>query len=50
MGILNSAILLIAFIFLLFTFWPGALVVVVVWVYLQFIRKPRTTSTTEGQR
>ncbi|MGZ4891213.1 MAG: hypothetical protein ACXV2B_02965 [Halobacteriota archaeon] len=50
MGLLNSVILLIAFVFLVFTFPPGALLVVVVWVYLQFIRKRPTASTTEGQR
>ncbi|MGA3199465.1 MAG: hypothetical protein ABSD89_08675 [Halobacteriota archaeon] len=47
MSLLNSAILLIAFIYLLFTFPPGALLVVVVWVYLQFIRKPRAASATK---
>ncbi|MGZ4847237.1 MAG: hypothetical protein ACXV3E_05590 [Halobacteriota archaeon] len=50
MGLLNSAILLSAFVFLIFTFPPGALLVVVVWVYLQFIRKRPTVSTTEEER
>jgi hypothetical protein len=50
MGLLNSVILLIAFVYLVFTFPPGALIVVVVWVYLQFIRKPRSAGTTEEQR
>ncbi|MGZ4852879.1 MAG: hypothetical protein ACXV3D_06795 [Halobacteriota archaeon] len=50
MGLLNSVILLIAFVFLVFTFPPGALLVVVVWVYLQFIRKRPTVSTTEEER
>ncbi|HYC19242.1 MAG TPA: hypothetical protein VEF35_01315 [Candidatus Bathyarchaeia archaeon] len=49
MGLLNSVILLIAFIFLIFTFPPGALLVVVVWVYLQFIRK-RPTVSTKGEK
>ncbi|MGA2884789.1 MAG: hypothetical protein ABSE80_06525 [Halobacteriota archaeon] len=47
MSLLNSVILLIAFIYLLFIFPPGALLVVVVWVYLQFIRKPRIASATK---
>ncbi len=41
MGLLNSVILIIAFLFLVFTFPPGALAVVIVWLCLQLIKKRR---------
>ena len=41
MGLLNSVILIIAFLFLVFTFPPGALAVVIVWLFLQLIKKRR---------
>ena len=40
-GLLNSVILIIAFLFLVFTFPPGALAVVIVWLFLQLIKKRR---------
>jgi len=52
MSLLNSAVLLIAFIFLLFIFWPGALLVVAVWVYLQIRkrRRPAEAREKDGER
>jgi len=47
MSLLNSAVLLIAFIFLLFIFWPGALLVAAVWVYLQIRKRRRTAGARE---
>ncbi len=44
MGLLDSIILFIAFVFLLFIFWPGALLVVAVWLWLHFIRKPASVA------
>jgi len=41
MSLLNSVIIIIAFLFLVFTFPPGALAVVIVWLCLQFIKKRR---------
>jgi uncharacterized membrane protein SirB2 len=49
MSLLNSVILIIAFLFLVFTFWPGALAVVIVWLLLQFIKKRRRLNEMQGQ-
>jgi len=49
MSLLNSVILLIAFLFLVFTFWPGALAVVIVWLLLQFIKRRRRLNEMQGQ-
>jgi hypothetical protein len=49
MRLLNSVILLIAFLFLVLTYWPGALAVVVVWLLLQFIKKRRRLKEMQAQ-
>ncbi|MGZ4926889.1 MAG: hypothetical protein ACXV76_01190 [Halobacteriota archaeon] len=40
-GLVNLVILIIAFLFLVFTFPPGALAVIIVWLSLQLIKKRR---------
>jgi NhaP-type Na+/H+ or K+/H+ antiporter len=48
MNLLNSVILLIAFLFLVFTFPLGALAVVIVWMLLQLIKKRRRLNEMKG--